>query len=268
MTRRRIIARPTSRLAVWSLRVAGFALAATFLAVVIVRLDFLEALPGLAVLGGALFMAVVAILLAFGAFVIIWNEGTGGLRLAVAAFFLGIAVLAYPAYLGIKGYRLPPLNDVTTDMEDPPRFEVITRLRPRDANPIAYPGAAAATLQRANYPDLEPLVVNTTPKELYEAAIAVITKRKWRVVDARQPEERRADRPARDGRIEAVVRTPIMGFRDDVVVRVRAGQGGARLDARSASRYGVYDFGNNAQRVRSLVDDIDETLGSQPPAKR
>ena len=64
-----------------------------------------------------------------------------------------------------------------------------------------------------------------------------------------------------------VARTPILGFRDDVVVRVRATPDGARIDVRSASRYGRHDFGTNASRVRNLISDIDDVLAlPQKPA--
>jgi uncharacterized protein (DUF1499 family) len=115
-------------------------------------------------------------------------------------------------------------------------------------------------LQRTAYPDIEPLMVSATPLEAYEAALAVITKRKWRIVDVRAPQTGR-----REGRIEAVARTPIMGFRDDIVVRVRAAEDGARVDIRSASRYGLHDFGANASRIRSLSDDIDDLAGAEKP---
>ena len=64
----------------------------------------------------------------------------------------------------------------------------------------------------------------------------------------------------RDGQIEAVARTPILGFREDVVVRVRNSPEGALIDVRSASRNGRHDLGSNAARVRSLLDDIDDTV--------
>jgi uncharacterized protein (DUF1499 family) len=122
-------------------------------------------------------------------------------------------------------------------------------------------------LQRAAYPDIEPLIVSVPPLEAYDAALAVITKRKWRIVDVRPPQTGR-----REGRIEAVARTPLMGFRDDIVVRVRAAEDGARIDMRSASRYGVHDFGANASRLRSLSNDIDDVAGAEkakpkPPPK-
>ena len=68
----------------------------------------------------------------------------------------------------------------------------------------------------------------------------------------------------RDAIIEATARTPIMGFRDDVVIRVSATADGARVDMRSASRYGLYDFGANATRVRSLLEDLDDAVGAAP----
>ena len=267
VARRRVAEEPVSKLAIWSRRLALFAMAVVLLVIVIVNLGFLDPLPAISTLAGSLFFALVAMVLAFGAFVVIWRQGLRGLGLAVAALSIGIAMLAYPAYLGVLFYRLPAVNDITTDPVDPPRFEAIARLRPRGANPIAYPGAAAPQLQRTAYPDIEPLLVSVPPLEAYDAALAVITKRKWRIVDVRPPQTGR-----REGRIEAVARTPLMGFRDDIVVRVRAAEDGARIDMRSASRYGVHDFGANASRLRSLSSDIDDLAGAEkakpkPPPK-
>jgi len=248
MIRPRILEEPLSRLAVWSRRVAVFSIPVVLLAITIVRSGLLELVPALATFGGALALAVVAIVLAFGAFIVIWREGLRG---------------GGHAYLATRAYRLPAINDVTTDPLDPPRFEAIARLRSRESNPITYAGLRAAELQRAAYPDIEPLLLNVTLQEAYDSALAVITRRKWRIVDARPPQPGR-----RDGLIEAVARTPIMGFRDDVVVRVRPAQEGARVDVRSASRYGRSDLGANASRVRALIEDIDDAAGSEEEKRK
>jgi len=244
------------------------------IAVVIVRSGALEIVPALSTLAGALMLAVVAILLALGAFVVIWFDGAAGLRQAISALVIGLALIAYPAYLGIKATRLPAIYDITTDPIDPPQFDAIARLRPRDANPITYEGLYAADQQRTAYSDIEPDLTDSTAQEAYDAAMKVITKRKWRVVDARPPQgappaanARAPQSAARDGLIEAIARTPILGFRDDVAVRVRATGDGARIDVRSASRYGRHDFGTNAKRVRDLISDIDDVLAlPQKPA--
>lgn len=258
MLRRRYADQPLSRLAIWARRIALFSLVAALLSIVIVRSGILEIEPALATFGGALLLAVIAIGLALASFVVIWKEGLGGLSYGLTAIAIGLALNAYPLYLGYKLRQLPPISDITTDPIDPPRFEAVARLRPRGANPVAYAGLYAAEQQRAAYPDIEPLMVTLPPVAAYEAARTIIEKRKWRIVDTREPQLNR-----REGRIEAVARTPIMGFRDDIVVRVRATSAGARIDIRSASRYGRYDFGANASRIRSLIEDI-ENLAETP----
>jgi uncharacterized protein (DUF1499 family) len=64
-----------------------------------------------------------------------------------------------------------------------------------------------------------------------------------------------------------VALTPIMGFREDVVLRVRADGQGARVDMRSASRYGPHDLGGNAARITRLLEEIDEVLGVEAEKK-
>ena len=263
MIRRRPAEQPVSRLAVWSRRVALFSLAATFIAIIIVRSGALDIVPALSTLAGALVLAVIAILLALAAGVVIWRDGTGGLQQAFAGFAIGLALIGYPLYLGVKAYKLPAIYDVTTDPIDPPRFEAIARLRPRDAHPVTYAGLYTAELQHAAYSDIEPDLTDSSPQEAYNAALKVITKRKWHIVDARPPQLS----PPREGRIEAIARTMILGFRDDVVVRVRAAPDGARIDVRSASRYGRHDLGGNAARVRALMEDIDDVLSAGEPEK-
>ena len=267
MARRiRLIDEPVSRLAAWSRRLALFALAVAALSIVIVRSGLLEIVPALATFAAALIFAVLAVLLSLPAYVVIWRHGSTGLGSAISGMVLGLLLLVYPAYLGYKATKLPPISDIATDPGNPPRFDVLARLRPPYR--VAYPGAAAAQMQQKAYPDVVPLQVNAPVKRTFDVALALVTKRKWHVADARPPGAGR-----RDAVIEATARTPIMGFRDDVVIRVSPNSDGARVDMRSASRYGLYDFGANATRVRSLLEDLDDAVGTAPeprpePAKK
>jgi hypothetical protein len=260
MTRRYIADPQVSRLALLARRLAIFAIPVALLAVIIERAGLLEIIPVLATFGAALALALLAILVAIIALIRIWFDGREGTRNAVVAIFVSLLLLAYPAYLGIKAYQLPMIYDITTDPYDPPRFEAVARLRTREANPVAYNGLATYQLQHAAYPDVDALIVATTPQAAFDAALSVVTKRKWRVVDARAPQAGR-----RDGLIEAIALSPVMGFRDDVVVRIRAVPNAARIDVRSASRYGWHDFGTNAARVVSLMEDIDDAATPDKP---
>jgi hypothetical protein len=201
MARRYVHSEPTSRLAIWSRRMAGFAFVASLLSIIIVRSGLLEIYPALATFGGALAIAVVALLLALAAFVVIWMEGLSGMGAALTGMLVSLALLAYPGYLGYRAYKLPRIHDITTDPIDPPRYEALARLRPRDANPIAYPGLYSAEQQRIAYPDVGPLGTNATAEAAYAAVLAVINKRRWRVVAESRPQAGR-----REGRIEAVAR--------------------------------------------------------------
>jgi uncharacterized protein (DUF1499 family) len=84
--------------------------------------------------------------------------------------------------------------------------------------------------------------------------MSIVEKRGWRVLDSVSPRG-----GERDGRIEAVALTPVMGFREDVVIRVRTSDKGVRIDMRSASRYGEHDFGSNAARIESFMADFADT---------
>ena len=171
--------------------------------------------------------------------------------------FLGLALLAYPAYLGTRAVKLPAISDVTTDTANPPRFDVLARQRPRDRTD--YPGRQWPRCSAPAIRISPPLSSTLRRKVAYDAALALVTKRKWAIGDTRAPTLAR-----RDGVIEAVARTPIMGFRDDVVIRVSPIGPGTRIDVRSASRFGDHDFGANASRIRSMLEDLDDAVSSAP----
>ena len=243
---------PTSKLASWSTRLGWFAFVVVMLSIAIVRTGFLEIEPALATFGAALVLAALAILLAFASFVAIWRQGFAGIGRAVLGLLLGLLLLAYPGYFAYRASKLPMINDISTDTTNPPRFAVLARLRPRGTSD--YPGARVAALQAKAYPDIDGLEYEAPVQLAYRIVLQVVTKRKWHIVDAIAPT---AQRP---GEIEAVATTLIMGFRDDVAVRVSNAAGSARIDVRSASRYGSTDFGTNAKRIASLLGDIDDAM--------
>lgn len=243
---------PFSALATWARRLAVFSLVAAIVSIIVIRFGFLEFRPALATFFGALSMAGLSILVSLAAFVAIWHTGSRGMGRILVALLLDIAILAYPVYLAFQYRRLPPIHDITTDPIDPPKFETLARLRTGgDTNPAVYAGLYSAEQQRIAYPDVEAASVDVPPQRAYETALELINKRKWLVVDARPPAP-----PRREGKIEAIARTPIMGFREDIAVRIVPDGPGARIDLRSSSRYFDHDLGSNAERIARLVEDI------------
>jgi uncharacterized protein (DUF1499 family) len=243
---------PVSSLASWARNLAVFAVVAVVVSIIFVRFDFLEMKPALATFFGGLAIAGLSILFGLAGFAAIWQNGSRGMARILLAFLIDGAILAYPAYQALLYRKLPPIHDVTTDPIDPPRFDALSRLRTGDGtNTAVYAGLYSAEQQRQFYPDIEPIELEIPVDRAYAIARQLVIKRKWTVIDEREPQP-----PRRMGRIEAVARTPIMGFREDISIRVVPDGDDSRVDIRSASRYFESDLGSNAARVTKFIDDL------------
>ena len=137
----------------------------------------------------------------------------------------------------------PAINDISTDMENPPAFKAVLPLRANAPSPPHYAGEGVARQQRAAYPEIEPLFLKAGVAEAVLRADRAARGLGWEVV-ASVPEE---------GRLEAVDTTPWFGLKDDVVVRITPAEGGVTVDVRSKSRVEIADVGTNARRIRHFL---------------
>jgi uncharacterized protein (DUF1499 family) len=144
---------------------------------------------------------------------------------------------------------VPPIHDISTDTEDPPRFEKIVALRGADSNPLDIDPQVIAQ-QEAAYPDLATLQSPRNYGDSFRLALETARALGWEVVNE----------DVNAGLIEAVDTTAIMGFKDDVVIRLRTGDSGVIVDLRSVSRVGVSDLGANAARIRAFLERFRETV--------
>lgn len=167
--------------------------------------------------------------------------------LSAVTLLLGLVVAAVP-WLQLRAARgFPPIHDISTDTRRPPVFVTLLPARQGAPNPSEYGGAEVARLQKAAYPDLEPLDSTLSPNEAFARAQQAARDLGWDVVYA--------DPVAR--RLEATDTTFWFGFKDDVVVRVRPTSNGSRVDARSVSRVGKGDAGANARRLRRFLRRVE-----------
>lgn len=245
-----ILLQRESKQARWSQRIAIFSAQVAIISLVLHRFDFLGAkaatnLLGLGALGG-LFACVLAV----AALVRIWGQGLlGGGRAATGAV-IGLALMAGPMLYLPDLLTRPKINDITTDAQQPPRFEKVAARRGEGANSVAYAGDSIYEKQAEAYPDIRPMVLERSSEEAFDLAREAVVRLNWEIVDARKPEG------ASPGHIEAVARTLVMGYADDIVIRVAAISNEARIDVRSASRFGEHDFGANAKRIRRLFKEV------------
>lgn len=251
---------PRTALASWCRRVALFSASIILIALVLHRFGSMDTPLAAGLFATALAGAVLAFLLGIGAVIVIWRRGAAGAWSTAAGIAVSLAIFAWPASVIPFYLRMAHLNDVTTDTEHPPEFAALARDRARGANPVAYPGAGYAAQQAQTFPQLQAMVVRRPADEVFDAVGEAARRLHWRIVAEEPPERGRAS-----GHIEAEDRTLILGFVDDVAVRVAADAGQTRIDVRSLSRYGRYDFGRNAQRVRDFYTELHARLEASVP---
>lgn len=246
---------------IWAARFALFSAALLISTALMHRFAELMTPAALNLFGLSFLLAAISVLISLFALISVWQTARDGTVGALVALGMAGLVLALPASLAPVVFGQAPLNDITTDTENPPEFRAILALRPRGAQSPVYAGQAAAELQAERYPDIQPLLMSRTPTEAYEIATQALTRLGLELVAEERPD---GDTP---GRLEAIDRTLIVGFRDDVVIRISAAQQGARIDVRSASRWGKHDFGQNAARVRLILTEIVQQLQLTVPSR-
>jgi uncharacterized protein (DUF1499 family) len=155
-----------------------------------------------------------------------------------------IGLVASALYL----VRKHPINDITTDTDAPVEFATLVAVGSHDKR--------FSKVQKRCY-DVRPLKfplhlndennqVRGTHAHVIEIVRTIMITRGWQVVHVDE------------NKCQAVATTPLMRFRDDVVVEVRPSQDErfCEIHARSKSRTGKSDLGTNAYRIRSLLADI------------
>ncbi|PHR59144.1 MAG: hypothetical protein COA43_09845 [Robiginitomaculum sp.] len=170
---------------------------------------------------------------------------------SVLALSVPLIGIGYGKSIKAKNASLPSIHDITTDTENVPTFSsAIVNLRGEKSNSLDYVGKIerhseklVSVLQVEAYPDIRTLVLSDTPEVIYARVQNAVKSMGWKTVTD----------SADTGVIEATATSFWFGFKDDVIVRVRAAQGGgSRVDIRSVSRVGRSDMGANAARIRKF----------------
>ncbi len=199
--------------------------------------------------------------LALGLSVFLMPRRITGMAIGAAALALPFAAKMQADAVWAAARSVPAIHDITTDRLDPPMFTAaIMALREASgANPADYvgkikpgrdgaPDRLVSEIQAEAYPDIVPISSGLSPAEAYAQALKAVKSFGWALVSD----------DADAGIIEATDTTFWYGFKDDVIIRIRAGEGGGSvIDVRSLSRVGGSDLGKNAARIRAFRDKIE-----------
>ncbi|MFT5676708.1 MAG: hypothetical protein ACI808_002656 [Paraglaciecola sp.] len=171
-------------------------------------------------------------------------------RAAGVSALLAIIAVGLPVSMMSKASSVPAIHDISTDLVDPPKFVAVVALRADAPNPAEYPGEETATQQREAYPELITQKYSQTTKQIFDILEAAVNTLGWELVNA--------DKTL--GLIEATDTTAWFGFKDDVVIRIRTTGEETLVDVRSKSRIGQSDLGKNAERIHTLINEVNVQL--------
>ena len=234
----RILVR-TSTWTVWARRFGSIALPLMVLPVLMHRGRLIETPEFLLIETVAGAAAILALVLSIGGMARIWVTGDRGWGRALGGLFFGALSLTPLTYVVIETMRLPAVTDVSTTNFAPPGLGFYTPVV--SATPAVLPG-----LGPRSYPVDAPQIFG-----LVEAAVEA---EGWEVAADVKPGD-----AVGTGQLNAVA-TTLLGFRDEVAIRVSGDGANTVVDMRSASLGRSHDLGDNARRIAAFLVGLDERV--------
>jgi uncharacterized protein (DUF1499 family) len=201
-------------------------------------------IPPLAGFGMFVLSAVTGLLCIVGSIAAIKRKE---LQSGVLLFSIGALPLFVIGYTLSSSGGHPPINDISTDLENPP---VLFDQRSPDNAIVMDPKFVEVI--KASYSDLSPVYSKKDPQTVYTVVSdAAKTNPQWIIYKE----------DATGLVLHGYERFGIFQFTDDFTIRVLpASDGSSIIDMRSKSRDGRGDFGVNAKRIRGYLSALSPKL--------
>ncbi|MFC5385306.1 DUF1499 domain-containing protein [Aquamicrobium segne] len=237
----------TSMAAGWSRRMAAFSAVLLLTVWTGHHFGLVETPAYLWVLALVALLAALALLFSGWAFARLWSfGGHGGRDLSVGAL---IALLVLTPYAGAsyRALTLPPLHDISTDLDTAP---ALADGRSFEATP------GEQRLQMEAYP-----LANSHHYSLpYTEAVSIVRnvfeQQGWADMVVTELD----DAELRETLLTASATSFILKLPVDVGVRITGDEETSLVDMRSASRYGRHDLGDNGDRIVGFLEEIEQAV--------
>lgn len=241
---------PFTRSARWSMRFGIFSLPVILVTIAILRSGKVAVEHAQTALFAGALCAFLAIVLAVVACIVIWIRGWRGTRAALIGMFSGSIALVFPIGFALQQISLPPLYDISTDVGNPPAFDAALKERSADDLDVRRYNQSHALLQLSAYPAVQGADFTMPVEEAFSTVKEQVNGRKWRIISTKEPVN------GEDGFVEVFFRSRVLGIESNAVIRIRAREGGSRVDMRSATRQWRHDMGVNARAIESFMADL------------
>lgn len=176
--------RERSAAAFWCQRLAVFAI--PYLGIVVLghRFGAIDTQSTFWLLGLGVVILLAALVAGVRGLYELWTYGSfGGIRSARGIALALILLLPFGWY-GMKAFTLPPLYDVSTDLEDPPEFATALDDRSGAGNPIEPFTPITRELQLTAYPQIAARRYPLGLARVFRAVVLTFRERNWTVLTA------------------------------------------------------------------------------------
>jgi hypothetical protein len=241
----RILVR-TSKWAVWARRFGALALPLAAIPVLLHRAHLITSENFLAIEAAAMAFAAAAVIMALVAFARLWFSGDQGWSRAAVAFVFGAICLLPAAFFAWQATSIPASQDVSTDYSESPLLVSFIESR--------FIGPEERARVEAAYPNARSRTYPIEAPQMFTVVGRLIDAQGWDIRATRTPVG-----PLDTGQYNAVV-TTLLGFSQEVALRIAGGAEGATVDMRSASLSAFPDFGQNGQRVEAFLLELDNQV--------
>ncbi len=175
-------------------------------------------------------------------------QNRAGRNRAVVATVISLAIALPLIALTLRGAKNPPINDITTDFDNPPEFVFAQKLQHEPNRDMKYDKAKYADRQLNGYGTIGPIKERLSPADAFARVTEVAKASPTWTITYTDPAT---------NTLEVVATSRLFHFEDDVVIQVRpAPDGQSLIEMRSKSRDGIGDQGVNARRIRRFFDRI------------
>lgn len=235
----------TSKLAIWARRLGAFALPLAFLPVLLHRERVISSDEFLIIEAVAAGFAILAFVLAISAYARLWVSGDRGwVRASIGLLFALICLLPMGAVAWLA-LHYPAIGDVSTDDLRPPQL-------------LTGVGRAKTPSERdeilAVFPNARTRSYPIAAQQMFDIVEQLALASGWDVRARRAPTT-----PVDTGQLN-LISTSLLGWRDEVVLRVAGFAAGSTVDMRSTPTHGWLDLGENGRRVESFLLALDNRV--------
>ena len=285
--------RRKSKAAIWCLRISVVAIPYLLMAVFLHRSGSINSEQVFWLFAFGIAMLITSILCGVWAAVDLWEKGLKGGRMTVNGVMLATVLLAPFAYQLVLALNNPTLNDLATDVLNPPQYLNTYTVGIKNTDYDKY----QARLIIASYPDVINRHYVLPTSRVSQGVEEILKQLGWKVVasenipDKPVPEEveleggkkkskklskkelskknKKSKKTAaieefieegKDVIYQAKIKSTIMKLESDVVIRLSPDGNETQVDIRASSQWGAHDFGNNAKYISKFFAALDAAL--------